>query len=174
MEKSIQILTFSTMISWMVATSLLKWGQCHLQSGELILHRGLINLVRLWHLEKQFIKSTTLVTEGAMLSGARLFSSDVNGFESQRPPLAKWHFTSDAVEALVKQINASLKNKEFAWLFENCFPNTLNMRVDFLFKMTGRIPISSPVIMVLCDFATARRKCDLICLWCERIKSCSN
>jgi len=40
-------------------------------------------------------------------------------------------FTSSAVESLIKEIKENIKNKELAWLFENCFPNTLDTTVDF-------------------------------------------
>jgi meiotically up-regulated gene 157 (Mug157) protein len=54
-----------------------------------------------------------------------------NGLESRRPPLADRHFTSQAVENLIKKIRTGLKNEELGWLFENCFPNTLDTTVDF-------------------------------------------
>ena len=52
-------------------------------------------------------------------------------FESKRPPLSKRKFTSDAVEATIKNIKKQIADPELAWLFENCFPNTLDTTVDF-------------------------------------------
>lgn len=40
-------------------------------------------------------------------------------------------FRSEAVEALIKEVKAGIGNKEIGWLFENCFPNTLDTTVDF-------------------------------------------
>ncbi len=40
-------------------------------------------------------------------------------------------FTSSAVESLINEIKRNIKNQELAWLFENCFPNTLDTTVDF-------------------------------------------
>jgi meiotically up-regulated gene 157 (Mug157) protein len=35
------------------------------------------------------------------------------------------------VEAAIKEFQAKVPNKELGWLFENCFPNTLDTTVDF-------------------------------------------
>jgi len=52
-------------------------------------------------------------------------------FESRRPPLAQRKFTSDAVEAKIQQVKAALADPELAWLFENCYPNTLDTTVRY-------------------------------------------
>jgi len=52
-------------------------------------------------------------------------------FESRRPPLDDRKFTSDAVEAKIRQVKAALADPELAWLFENCFPNTLDTTVRY-------------------------------------------
>lgn len=46
-----------------------------------------------------------------------------------RPPVAERRFVSTAVEAKIKQITAAIKDRELAWLFENCYPNTLDTTV---------------------------------------------
>lgn len=51
-------------------------------------------------------------------------------FTSQRPPAAKRNFTSEAVEATIAQVSRSIADPELAWLFENCFPNTLDTTVQ--------------------------------------------
>jgi hypothetical protein len=43
----------------------------------------------------------------------------------------KRKFKSPAVEKLIIEIKKNIGNKEIAWLFENCFPNTLDTTVDF-------------------------------------------
>ena len=80
---------------------------------------------------KNFIKTAGVLTAGFALQKGSLFARGVNEFETKRPPLSQRHFTSDAVEAAIKQVKAGLKNKELGWLFENCFPNTLDTTVDF-------------------------------------------
>lgn len=72
-----------------------------------------------------------MLAAGFMLHNNSIWAVNIAGFECKRPPLAERHFTSDAVEAMIKQIKAGLNNKELAWLFENCFPNTLDTTVDF-------------------------------------------
>lgn len=46
-----------------------------------------------------------------------------------RVPAAQRKFTSKAVEAAIKEFKAKVKNPELGWLFENCFPNTLDTTV---------------------------------------------
>lgn len=50
-------------------------------------------------------------------------------FVSRRPPPAQRRFASPAVEARIKQVKAKVADPELAWLFENCFPNTLDTTV---------------------------------------------
>jgi meiotically up-regulated gene 157 (Mug157) protein len=54
-----------------------------------------------------------------------------NEFPVVRTPEAKRKFKSRAVERTIETIKARIGNKELAWLFENCFPNTLDTTVDF-------------------------------------------
>src|SRR6201991_1844202 len=44
---------------------------------------------------------------------------------------AKRNFKSQAVEKTIREVRQSIGNKEIGWLFENCFPNTLDTTVDF-------------------------------------------
>jgi meiotically up-regulated gene 157 (Mug157) protein len=48
---------------------------------------------------------------------------------SQRPPRAQRRFTSKAVEAEIARVKAKIADPELAWLFENCYPNTLDTTV---------------------------------------------
>ncbi len=50
-------------------------------------------------------------------------------YPSQRPPLAQRKFTSPAVEARILEIKKLIADPELAWMFENCFPNTLDTTV---------------------------------------------
>lgn len=54
-----------------------------------------------------------------------------SGFPVVRVPEAKRKFKSPAVEKTIQRIKRSIGNKELAWMFENCFPNTLDTTVDF-------------------------------------------
>ena len=50
---------------------------------------------------------------------------------SQRPTPDKRTFTSDAVEELIKEVKTNISDPELAWMFENCYPNTLDTTVDY-------------------------------------------
>ena len=80
---------------------------------------------------KTFIKTAAALTAGLMIDKKNLFGKDRFYLESKRPPVAERHFTSTAVEDVIKEIKAGLKNEKLSWLFENCFPNTLDTTVDF-------------------------------------------
>jgi len=63
---------------------------------------------------------------------AALAATAVQGhqsFVSRRPAPAQRRFTSPAVEAKIQQVRKSIADPEIAWLFENCFPNTLDTTV---------------------------------------------
>jgi meiotically up-regulated gene 157 (Mug157) protein len=80
---------------------------------------------------KDFLRTTGILTTGLLVNKQKLWANGHRAFESKRPPLADRHFTSDAVEAMIVKIKKGIKNEELGWLFENCFPNTLDTTVDF-------------------------------------------
>lgn len=80
---------------------------------------------------RNFIQTSGALTAGMMLSNKKIFAGPGNEYVSMRPPLAERKFTSEAVEATIKKIKTGLPNKELGWLFENCFPNTLDTTVNF-------------------------------------------
>ncbi|MDR1171058.1 MAG: glycoside hydrolase family 125 protein [Bacteroidales bacterium] len=50
---------------------------------------------------------------------------------SKRPEVSKRHFTSKAVEETIVRIKKQIKDPKLAWMFENCFPNTLDTTVNY-------------------------------------------
>ncbi len=52
-------------------------------------------------------------------------------FPVVRIPESRRKFKSPAVEKTIQEIQSSIGNKELAWIFGNCFPNTLDTTVDF-------------------------------------------
>src|SRR6478735_7718116 len=48
-----------------------------------------------------------------------------------RVPKSERKFNSDAIEKLVLNMKKKIKDPELGWLFENCFPNTLDTTVDY-------------------------------------------
>jgi len=55
-------------------------------------------------------------------------------YKSNRPPLEKRLFTSTAVEDEIVWVKKKLKNTKLVWMFENCFPNTLETTVHYRIK----------------------------------------
>lgn len=53
-----------------------------------------------------------------------------SGFASKRPPKGERRFVSAAVERHLQQVKARIGDPELAWLFENCYPNTLDTTVE--------------------------------------------
>lgn len=51
--------------------------------------------------------------------------------KSKRPVVAERLFTSPAVEEAIVRAKKELKNPKLAWMFENCFPNTLDTTVHY-------------------------------------------
>ena len=80
---------------------------------------------------KQFIQTTGILASGIFLKPQGVFAFDKNDFESKRPQLPDRKFTSAAVESTIIKANKKIADPELAWLFENCFPNTLDTTVDF-------------------------------------------
>ena len=81
---------------------------------------------------RKFIKTTGTAALGLgafNLSGAGLLMPE-ELFISQRPPVSKRNFTSKAVEAKIKEVKAAIADPELAWMFENCYPNTLDTTVE--------------------------------------------
>lgn len=87
---------------------------------------------------RSFIKKTGVFASGFMLSQATGLGIYSAGFESNRPPLAERKFSSKAVEDTISSMKKHIADPELAWLFENCFPNTLDTTVDF--EMVNGIP----------------------------------
>ncbi len=52
-------------------------------------------------------------------------------FSSRRPLPEKRRFRSDSVEATIAAVSRDIADPELAWLFGNCYPNTLDTTVSF-------------------------------------------
>ena len=52
-------------------------------------------------------------------------------YVSQRPEFSKRLFHSKAVEAKIQEVKELLTNPYLRWMFENCFPNTLDTTVHY-------------------------------------------
>lgn len=81
---------------------------------------------------RDFIKTTGLAAAGmgALSFQSPGFRMPPAGFTTQRPHLEKRNFTSKAVEAKIKEVKSAISDPELAWMFENCYPNTLDTTVE--------------------------------------------
>src|ERR1700744_4120111 len=79
---------------------------------------------------REFIRQTAIVASGVLLAPS-FARAEMSGFPVVRTPEAKRRFTSPAVEQTIAQVQSSIGNRELAWMFGNCFPNTLDTTVDF-------------------------------------------
>ena len=80
---------------------------------------------------RKFIQNVGMLTLASQLDPLSLFANSKQDFVSNRPVLKDRKFTSNAVNAAIDEFKAKVSNKEIGWLFENCFPNTLDTTVDF-------------------------------------------
>ena len=81
---------------------------------------------------RSFIKNISLA--GIGLSGLKTFSSDNKRFDtyiSNRPPINERTYTSKAVEDQINFIKSKIKDPQLSWIFENCYPNTIDTTVDY-------------------------------------------
>lgn len=58
--------------------------------------------------------------------------------KTNRPAPADRLFVSKAIDKEIARIKKQLKNPKLAWMFENCFPNTLDTTVHFLDSEDGK------------------------------------
>jgi meiotically up-regulated gene 157 (Mug157) protein len=78
---------------------------------------------------RDFIQNTALAA--SLVALAPMSWAAEPGFPVVRTPVDKRRFRSAAVDRVIEEIHAKVGNKELAWMFENCFPNTLDTTVEF-------------------------------------------
>ncbi len=82
---------------------------------------------------REFIKKSSIgLGFAAVPFPVKLLWKD--NYISKRPAAGQRKFTSEAVEKTIKTVKKSIADKELAWMFENCFPNTLDTTVKFYQK----------------------------------------
>lgn len=71
-----------------------------------------------------------LLTAASIALGLSLTAS-AQTFESRRPAEGDRLFTSEKIEQVIDDVTSQLTNPKLAWMFRNCFPNTLDTTVHF-------------------------------------------
>ncbi len=82
---------------------------------------------------KEFTRIGALATTALMIPSA-ILKAATPAFISQRPAPSRRNFLSDSVEALISEIKKNINDEELGWMFENCFPNTLDTTVFYELK----------------------------------------
>ncbi|MGM9701540.1 MAG: glycoside hydrolase family 125 protein [Prevotella sp.] len=75
-----------------------------------------------------FVISTPLHAADHMVAAAS------STYVSRRPPVEKRTFVSPAVDQYIEQLASRIRDPKLRWLFENCFPNTVDTTVKFQMK----------------------------------------
>lgn len=91
---------------------------------------------------RHFIISGGIAGLGASLgfsskSLAFSFVQDKPGFSSKRPPPGDRKFVSAAVEKTILRMQKEIPDPELAWMFGNCFPNTLDTAIEY-YSLDGK------------------------------------
>lgn len=86
---------------------------------------------------RRFIQNGVLLGAG-MVASKMTFALDFGEFPQVRVPLAKRHFVSSSVDQAIQSFHSKVKDKELCWLFENCFPNTLDTTVTYKLNNSRR------------------------------------
>lgn len=60
--------------------------------------------------------------------------TETHKFKSLRPAADRRRFTSLAVEKVITETKRKIKDEKLRWMFENCFPNTLDTTVSYRLK----------------------------------------
>lgn len=82
------------------------------------------------------MKRRDFIANSAIAAGGLLFADKLkafpaqNEFASKRPAAGERKFVSKAVEAKLAEVKRTIKDPELAWMFENCYPNTLDTTVE--------------------------------------------
>ena len=88
---------------------------------------------------REFLKSSGITIAGISMLGLKNFKYAVqDNYKIMRPQPEVRNFISEAVEHKIAEVKKNIKDKEIAWLFENCYPNTLDTTVKYGLKWQTR------------------------------------
>ena len=83
---------------------------------------------------RNFILNSGLALAGASsvnIFGNSILNSNDDFYISKRPNKNNRTFTSSSVEELILKLKKQISDPQLAWMFENCYPNTLDTTVDY-------------------------------------------
>lgn len=83
---------------------------------------------------RDFLKTSGLALAGLNITSNSFANNFIPaGIASKRPKLTERKFISAAVEEKIIQMKKIIADEELGWMFENCFPNTLDTTVTHKF-----------------------------------------
>lgn len=86
-----------------------------------------------------FVVSSRASAAQLIVSDATRVSAVVPDYtQTKRPSASERLFQSSAVESEIARIKGVLTNRKLAWMFENCFPNTLDTTVRYRTDDNGK------------------------------------
>ena len=83
---------------------------------------------------RRFIINSAALSAGSLCAPSLNLGASLAmrySFLSNRPAVRERTFRSTAVDDLITRLKTEILDKELYWMFENCFPNTLDTTVDF-------------------------------------------
>lgn len=84
---------------------------------------------------RKFIQNTALAGGLTMLDPFQIQASEIEKFFQKFPevrtPKGQRNFESKAIEDAIAEFQKNVKDEELSWLFNNCFPNTLDTTVTY-------------------------------------------
>src|SRR6202012_343915 len=82
---------------------------------------------------RKFLRQSAIASASVLAGGGRVLGGVSAGadFPVVRIAEAKRKLKSPTIEKIIHEVRMNIGNKEIGWLFENCFPNTLDTTVDF-------------------------------------------
>lgn len=91
------------------------------------------NILYLSYLISLILLTNTLNANNFIAVNDKIKINDpiIKKYKSNRPPIQKRLFKSEAIESEIKIVKNILTNKKLSWMFENCFPNTLETTVHY-------------------------------------------
>lgn len=80
---------------------------------------------------RKFITQVGIAGTASFFSPLIVSAASHTDFPVVRIPKSQRRFNSEAIENLISSMKKKIRDPELGWLFENCFPNTLDTTVDF-------------------------------------------
>lgn len=84
---------------------------------------------------RKFIQNTALAGGLTLIDPFHINASQIENFFSRFPvvriPKGERNFESKVIENAIKEFQKNVKDEELSWLFNNCFPNTLDTTVTY-------------------------------------------